>query len=99
MFRKIQSYRASSGSPVVALESKTLETGSIINTSVNLCDKELPEAGLFDLETNIKAKVNLDDVKSTILSKSTFNGDIFMKNFEGDKKETNTNPEVNNNEN
>lgn len=67
-FRCRQTYNGSSCGAVCALEETTLETGTMEVSSVDLCKKNLPEPELFDLESNIKAKVNLDEVNSKILS-------------------------------
>lgn len=68
-FRFRQEYNGSSCGAVIALEETTLETGTMEVSSVDLCKKELPEPGLFDLESNIKARVNLEEVNSKILSR------------------------------
>lgn len=68
-------------SPVVSLESKTLENGSIVVELVDQSEKKLPDPALFDLETQIDSGVNLQEVNSKVLSASSVNADEVIDKF------------------
>lgn len=55
-------------SPVCVLEQTALENGDMVSKTVNLNDEVLPEAELFDLEAQLKAGINLEEVSSKVIS-------------------------------
>lgn len=91
-FRCKQKFHTCPCSGVGMVESKTLETGVIETCLEDACTKEMPNAELFDLETNLKAGVNLEEVGSKILGGSQASLDFT-------ELDNNNNHEVNNNEN
>lgn len=77
-FRERQKFKLHCSTPVVDLEESTLETGAIVKKSVNVCCKVMPDPALFDLEDNIKAKVNMQEVSSKILGTESIDGAAFV---------------------
>lgn len=93
-FRAKQRFYQPSCCAVLASESKTLETGIVEVKAVDLCKKELPKPELFDLETNIKAGVNLEEVSSKLFNSRSLSLDDMVK-FNNEQI-NNNNEEVNN---
>lgn len=98
-FRCKQKFHTCPCSGVGVVESVTLETGVIETHVEDACTKEMPDAELFDLETNLKAGVNIEEVGSKILGGSQVDIPLDALNKELDdknKKSTEINNEVNN---
>lgn len=54
---------------VLSMEQTTLENGDMVTTSVNQGEKVLPDSALFDLNDQLKAGINLEEVSSKVISK------------------------------
>lgn len=54
---------------VLSVELSTLEDGSMVNSAVDQGKKVLPEAELFDINDQLKAGINLEEVSSKVISK------------------------------
>lgn len=94
-FRCRQKLRVSRCTPVISYDAQTLETGEIVPVSVDLCREKLPDADLFDLATNIKAGVNLEEQSSRVLRKSNVSAERVLSKILPTPNEPNKN-EVNN---
>lgn len=54
---------------VLSMEQTTLENGDMVTTSVDQGKKVLPDSALFDLNDQLKAGINLEEVSSKVISK------------------------------
>ena len=90
-FRCKQKFHTYPCSGVGIFESITLETGVIETRLEDACTKEMPDSDLFDLETNLKAGVNLEEVGSKILGGSQADIPLDELNKERDNKNNKSN--------
>lgn len=67
-FRRVQRFKAGKFVPVIEESDKTLETGNVIREVENQCDIQLPDASLFDINNQIKAGIDLEEVNSKVLT-------------------------------
>lgn len=87
-FRQRQKFHPAGCSPVVFLESKTLENGVVVQEMVDQSEKVLPKPELFDLENQLKAGVNLEEVNSKVFSAKSVNADEVIGKFTQSVKPT-----------
>lgn len=80
-FRVKQKYIQSNCIPVMHEKQVELESGQIVNKNENLCQVKLPEAELFDLNNVLKAGIEPEEVKSTILGSKEINADNVIRKY------------------
>lgn len=79
-FRERQRYSSARFVPVVEVEDKTLKNGDIVSESVDQC-KKLPDSELFDLENQLEAGVDLDEVNSKVLQSKVVDGNAIVRKY------------------
>lgn len=83
-FRQRQKYCGAFCTPVVDAEQKTLENGCIVCQTADQSDKVLPDSKLFDLEYQLKAGINLEEVNSKIFSPKSIDAFRVISLFKSD---------------
>ena len=73
-------YRSGRYIPVFQDEEKTLKNGRVITESVDQC-KVLPNPELFDLQNQIDAGVDIEEVSSKVLQPRRVDGDSIVRKY------------------
>lgn len=80
-FRQLQKYYGGRSTVVVDFEQKTLENGNLVFQAVNQSEKSLPKRELFELENQLKAGVNLEEVNSKVIGSRFIDGDALLNSL------------------
>lgn len=73
-FRCRQRLSIASSTPVIAIDDQALESGEIVKVSTDLCKEKLPDPELFDLNNQIKAGIDQEEVSSKVISHRRVSG-------------------------
>ena len=88
-FRCRQKYNVQLGPSAMPVESVVVDgdTGYVTTVVSDVLSKELPAPELFDLEAQMKAGINQEEVKSTILTSNNVNADSVIRKYTKKKAE------------
>ena len=73
-FRCRQRLKLAPSMPVIVSKDVTLESGEVSPTKEDLTKERLPDPALFDLQNQIKAGVDLEEVNSKVMRRSKVSG-------------------------
>lgn len=73
-FRCRQRLRLAPSIPVIVSKDTTLESGEVVPTKEDLTKEQLPDPALFDLQNQLKAGVDLEEVNSKVMRRSKVSG-------------------------
>lgn len=80
-FRCKQKLRSFGSGKVWTIEERINEDGEYTYEYVDLGAKKLPDPKLFDLDAQLKAGVDLEEVNSKVLSAKTVNADQVVRKY------------------
>lgn len=81
-FRERQRYQIPSSTNINYIkEIVDPDTGEVHEISEDMINKELPKPELFDLDTQLKAGIEQEEVKSQILSDNDVNIDTVIRKY------------------
>lgn len=80
-FRCRQKLRLASYQAVTEPESITLESGEIIQKVKDLGKEKMPDPELFDLENQLKAGIDIEEVNSKVLSSRRVDADKVVRKY------------------
>lgn len=86
-FRCRQILKLAQSCPVIQYEDKTLESGEIISQSKDLCKEKLPDPELFDINAQLKAGVDLEEVNSKVFKAKRVDIDTVVRKYTKKKVE------------
>ena len=73
-FRCRQRLRLAPSVPVIVSKDTTLESGEVVPTKEDLTKEQLPDPALFDLQNQLKAGIDLEEVNSKVMRRSKVSG-------------------------
>lgn len=73
-FRCRQRLNIACSTPVITIDEQTLESGEIVKVSTDLGKEKMPDPKLFDINNQLKAGVDLDEVSSKVISHRRVSG-------------------------
>lgn len=85
-FRCRQKLRLANFQPVVMYEQVTLESGEIIEQANDLTQEKLPNPELFDINNQIKAGIDMEEVNSKVLKPSIVDVNNVVRKYTKRKK-------------
>lgn len=85
-FRCRQRYRGAYCGSVLEQELVTLESGELVKQSKDLTEERMPDMELFDINNQLKAGVDLEEVNSKVMKSSKVDIDRVVRKYT--KKET-----------
>lgn len=85
-FRCRQKLRLANYKPVIMYEDVTLESGEIVLQAKDLTQEKLPDPELFDINEQIKAGLDMQEVNSKVLKPSMVNADNVVRKYTKKKK-------------
>ena len=86
-FRCRQKLKLGRYQAVIEPEDVTLESGEVIQSSKNLCKEKLPDPVLFDINNQLKAGIDLEEVNSKVLKAKRVNADTVVRKYTKKSKE------------
>ena len=69
-----QRLRLAPSVPVIVSKDTTLESGEVVPTKEDLTKEQLPDPALFDLQNQLKAGIDLEEVNSKVMRRSKVSG-------------------------
>lgn len=86
-FRCRQKLRVPPCIPVTVLEQVTLESGEVVNSVKDLGKEKLPDPELFDINNQLKAGIDLEEVSSKVLRSSKIDAEKVVRKYTKKKVE------------
>lgn len=80
-FRCRQKLKLAGYQAVTELESKTLESGEIVEQVKDLGKEKLPDPELFDLKNQLEAGVDMEEVNSKVMSTKRIDADKVVRKY------------------
>ena len=95
-FRVRQRFAVASVVPVYDREEVTTPSGEVETQFTDQSDKQMPDPQLFDLQSQLKAGIEPQEVNSKVLTASEVNASTVVRKY---TKKSTTNQQVTDNEN
>lgn len=80
-FRCRQKYRGSHCEKAIVQELVTLESGELVKQSKDLTEEQMPDMELFDINNQLKAGVDLEEVNSKVFKSSKVDADSVVRKY------------------
>lgn len=80
-FRCRQKLKVAGCIPVMELEQITLESGEVIEQLKNKGEEKLPDPALFDINNQLKAGIDLEEVNSKVFKAKSVNADTVVRKY------------------
>lgn len=80
-FRCRQRYKGAHCDSVIVQELVTLESGELVKESKDLTQEQMPDMELFDINNQLKAGIDLEEVNSKVMKSSKVDVDKVVRKY------------------
>lgn len=80
-FRCRQRYSGGHCGSVISQELVTLESGELVKQSKDLTEEQMPDMELFDINNQLKAGIDLEEVNSKVMKSSKVDVDKVVRKY------------------